>query len=125
MGYESTPRWRLSWRIWLTVFCVWTTLLITPGNWFPGSVATSQVGGIGVAKLLHIGAFAVLAGSAGWLPNTLRQRTMISFAMILHGGLTELIQTQVPYREGSWRDVAIDTVGVIVGYLTTRWRWPA
>ncbi len=125
MDIASLVRRRLPWQLWLAVFVVWTLLLIAPGNWFPGPVVSSQVGGIGVGKLLHVGAFAVLAGSAGWLPLSLRQRSIIAFALILHGGLTELIQTLVPYREGSWRDMGIDTLGVVIGYLTSRWWWPA
>lgn len=124
MDIASLVRHRLPWKLWLPVFVGWTLLLITPGDWFPGPLASSKVGEIGVGKLLHVGAFAVLAGSAGWLPLSLRQRTILAAALILHGGLTELIQTRVPYREGSWRDVGIDTLGVVLGYLTSRWWWP-
>ncbi len=124
MHIDSHQRRRLPWPLWLAVFVMWTFMLIAPGNWFPGPVVSSKVGGIGVGKLLHVGAFAVLAGSTGWLRQTRKLRTLIAFALILHGGLTELIQTRVPYREGSWRDVGIDTLGVVLGYLTSRWWWP-
>jgi hypothetical protein len=113
----------LSSKLWLSTFVVWTLLLITPGNWLPGGGGTS-VSGIGVGKLLHVGAYAVLAGSAGWLPGSKRRRAIIALALILHGGLTELIQTQVPDRCGCWSDVGIDTFGVLTGWLASRWWWP-
>ena len=123
MGLEL-KRKRLPWKIWSAGVVIWTLLLIAPGNWFPGG-GSQTVGSIGAGKLLHVGCYACLAGSAGWLPRSMRWRHIASLGLILHGGLTELIQTQVPYREGCWSDVAIDTVAILIGFAVSRRSWPA
>lgn len=65
----------------------------------------------------------LMSGSAAWLRTTQRNRTMVAISLILHGALTELIQTQVPYRDGNRIDVVIDSVSVLIGWLATlRWR---
>jgi hypothetical protein len=126
MGEASTSqRTPLPGKLWLAVFIVWTLLLVTPGNWLPGGGRIGSFTGITYGKLLHLTAYAALAGSAGWLRGTLTRRTLISLSMILHGGLTELAQTQVPYREGCWSDVGLDSIGVVIGLLASRWWWPA
>ena len=119
---ELVPQRRMPWKWWAVALVIWTGLLVTPGDWF-GAAATTKVGEIGLGKLLHVGAYALLAGSAGWLPGSPHRRTAIALGLILHGGLTELIQTQVPARCGCWTDVGIDSVGVLLGWLTTYcWR---
>jgi VanZ family protein len=124
MEIESdVKRKPLSWKLWLGALVVWTLLLSAPGNWFPGHVHSA--GGMGAGKLLHVGAYAALAGSAGWLPGSMRRRTAIALLLILHGGMTEWIQTIVPFRDGCWRDVGIDTISILIGWLASRRMWPA
>lgn len=109
---------------WLALLLLVTALLTAPGNWFPDQVAQAKVpGGIGLGKLLHVSFYAFLAGSAGWLPLKLERRTAIALALIAHGGLTEVIQLWVPYREGSTVDWAIDSTGVLLGWLVSRPFW--
>ena len=115
-------RSRLPWAFWLIPLLVWTLLLITPGHWFPGG-GRDTVGGMSIGKLIHVFGYAALSGAAGWLNGSRSIRTAISFSLILHGGLTESLQLIVPFREGSLRDVGIDAISVIAGWLATlRWR---
>lgn len=110
-------------RLWLVALTVWTLLLITPGNWF-GSVGAAKVGKVGAGKLLHVSAYAGLTAAIGWLPLSFSKRRLLVLAMILHGVMTEIIQTVIPYREGCLTDVGIDTVSVLLGFiLSYRW-WP-
>lgn len=116
---------RLPSRLWLAALLVWTLALIAPANWFPGGVNKPIAGTIGPGKLLHVAAYAVLAGAAGWLPLSRWARMMVIVSLFAHGGFTELMQTIAPGREGCWRDVGIDAVGVTLGWLAT-WRfWPS
>ena len=113
------------WRGWLCVLAVWTFALVAPGTWF-GQAATAKVGEIGVGKILHFAIYALLAGSAGWLPAPMKWRLAIALPLLsAHGALTEFLQTHVAAREGCVRDWIIDTVGIALGFaLTWRW-WPA
>lgn len=125
MESDGSKQWRMPWQLWCVGLILWSCLLLAPGNWFPGGASTHNVGGIGLGKLLHVGSYAMLSGLAGWLPFPRRQRLWCSFGLILHGGLTELMQTRVPFREGSPKDVGIDIIGVLLGWLVTFRRWPA
>jgi VanZ family protein len=115
---------RLPWWPWLAVLGVWTALLVFPGYWFPHPPPAVSVGELGAGKLLHVAAYAALAASAGWLPASVGWRTLLVVLLVGHGGLTEWLQTFVPWREGCWRDVGIDAAGVTVGWLASRWWWP-
>src|SRR5262245_9181890 len=96
------------WTLWLSALTIWTLLLITPGTWFGDEPARKRIAGVPSAKLLHVGVYSILAISAGWLPTSLGRRTLIVVSLIGHGGLTELVQTQIPARDGTWRDTGID-----------------
>ena len=94
-----------------------------PGDWFyEDATKIKLTGDIGLGKLLHVLAYGTLAGSAGWLPTSFRNRCMIAVGLIGHGALTEFIQLFVPYREGCVRDVIIDAVSISLGLAVT-WRW--
>lgn len=70
-------------------------------------------------KANHALAFATLMAiwSAGWP----RARLVFGLAGLLaHGGLIELLQTQLPPRSGEWADLAADAVGLAIGALVAR-----
>lgn len=112
---------RLSWVYWFLILVIWTALLVAPGDWFFDQ-GKHQIGGLGIGKFLHIGFYALLAASAGWLRLSLNWRMALIPLLVLHGGFTEWMQTFVPFREGCWRDVGIDSLSVLTGFLLT-WRW--
>jgi VanZ family protein len=116
-------RWRLPWRFWIGVLIVWTALLLTPADWF-GKTSSAKIGQFGLGKLLHMGSYFLLAASAGWLRPALPVRLAMIPLLILHGGLTEILQNWVPGREGCWSDVGIDSASILSGFLLTCWFWP-
>jgi hypothetical protein len=107
--------------VWFGVLALWTALLLTPGDWF-GDSSKQKLGVIGIGKLLHVGFYFLLAATAGWLRWPLFWRLAIIPLLIIHGGLTEWLQTMVRLREGCWRDVGIDTASVLAGFAIT-WPW--
>jgi VanZ family protein len=115
---------RLPWGVWLTVLIVWTGLLLTPGDWLVDQ-SKHQTGTLGIGKLLHVGFYFMLAALTGWLRLAKNWRLLLIPILMLHGGLTEWLQTFVPYREGAWRDVGLDSLSVLAGFLVTWPKWPA
>ncbi len=112
-------------RLWLVVFILWTLGLVTPGGWF-GQAASTKVGELSAGKILHVGVYALLAGSAGWLPIKWQWRFLIAVPLLsAHGALTETIQLWIPQRTGSAFDWMIDTTGIILGWLAARTYWPS
>src|SRR5215471_15868377 len=88
MGQTESPpqRRRVVWAVWIAVLVVWSLLLETPGNWFPGWRGPKPAGVIDpFGKSLHIAAYFALAASAGWLPTSRLIRTEIVLLLILHG----------------------------------------
>src|SRR5262245_11567195 len=122
-GEFKSSRWRLPWRYWIGMLVLWTALLLTPADLF-GKTSSAKVGDVGLGKLLHVGCYFLLSASAGWLRPALSVRLAVIPLLVLHGGFTELLQTWVPGREGCWRDVGIDSIGVFAGFLITWWFWP-
>ena len=69
-------------------------------------------------KVNHTLAFLALATTAT-LCNApgLRSALFAFAALLLYGGFIELVQTQLPHRQGDWNDLAADALGVILGLL--------
>ena len=65
-------------------------------------------------KSNHALAFAalMLAGRLCWL----RRPWALWLALLAYGGLIELLQTQVPGRDGEWPDLLADAVGLSLGW---------
>ena len=74
-----------------------------------------------LAKCLHTGCYAFLTALALiWVPTRRGKVLAIGF-MLFHGVGTEIGQTYVPNRVGSIKDVLIDSAGVFIGVIATRW----
>jgi VanZ family protein len=56
------------------------------------------------------------------LPLPRRAHWLIPALLVLHGAATELIQAQLPYRDGNPRDAALNALGVVLGVAIT-WKW--
>jgi VanZ family protein len=110
----------LRWLLWVVCLVIWTILLLTSA---PAHFAREHVNpytNLPISKFLHIGAYAFLAALAGTL--NLRHRWILLVVLALHGVMTEVLQTFVPDRSGSLRDVLIDHVGIALGVLIS-WAW--
>ena len=113
-------RWYL--RLWLVVLLVWTFGLVAPGTWF-GQAATTKVGQVGLGKLLHFCVYAILAGSAGWLPLSYNWRLLDGVFLAECTWSTNRSHSIARAgTEGCVRDWFIDTAGILLGIAVT-WRW--
>ena len=75
-----------------------------------------------VSKVLHVTVYAALAVLTGWLRAPARARLLLLFFLMAHAAVTEHLQTYIPRRTGSARDVCVDHLGVLAG-LALSWRW--
>lgn len=110
------------WVFWLACVAVWTAALLTT---FPVEVSR-QVLPSGMqfptAKVLHVSAYAFLTAFVARLPVRGRVRWLFVAFLSLHGFATEYLQTFVPERGGSLRDVGLDHLGILLG-LVLGWPW--
>jgi VanZ family protein len=115
--------WR--WCLWLTALAVLTFALVMPvpapetlplGEWITPQKFL-------LAKSVHVAAYAVLTIGAAWLEAPLSWRWGLPVFLVLHGAATEWIQSHLPYREGTVRDVLFDAAGVLLGCLLTWRHW--
>ncbi|HEX2818130.1 MAG TPA: VanZ family protein [Phenylobacterium sp.] len=84
-------------------------LTLAPGKDVPGV-------GLVWDKAEHAISWAVLTG-AGLLLST-RRRWAIGLFAFAFGAAIEVLQATLPFgRDGDWRDLAADTVGIGVAYL--------
>ena len=97
---------------WSAGLLVWTVLLLLPVS----PRAVEAVGGpdhaFAVGKSLHVGVYALLALTAArpW-------RGVVLVVLLGHAATTEYLQ-QFTGRGSSWRDVGLDSLGILLGLLT-------
>lgn len=118
---------RYCWLIWAALLILWTIGLLLPVSadisWDNRSLGISLK--LIAAKLLHFGAYTVLAVLASCLRVVPRYRWLLVFFLMFHATATEALQTLIPGRGGSLRDVLFDQVGIALGILVS-WRiWTA
>ncbi len=66
-------------------------------------------------KLVHAGLFALLAATGRWRCGPV---TAVLVAVCAYAPLSEVVQAVLlPHRDGDWRDVAADLLGVALGWL--------
>jgi VanZ family protein len=110
------------WVIWGICVAVWTLALVTPQ---PAEIAQDvlpQQAHFPISKTLHVSAYAFLTALAAWLRVRGPKRWLLVAFLSLHGFLTEYIQNFVPLRTGTWRDVGLDHLGILLG-LAVSWKW--
>jgi VanZ family protein len=100
---------------------VWTWKLVEP-NPVPAALEEELPADwrFWLSKAVHFGMYFILFLLGTWGAGP-RWRWGVAGLLLLHAGLTELIQTWVPHRHGSLRDVLIDGGGVLAGLLFTEW----
>jgi hypothetical protein len=102
-----------AWVAWVVALGVWTGMLLTPDR-----VLRPLGDVLSWGKLLHVAAYAALTGWVFVLTSGRSGRFMLWAALSAHGFLTESLQNVVPGRTGSFRDVAIDHAGIVLGLLS-------
>ena len=102
-------RWQPAWRALLLV-------LMCVAAWFAFRPVTHQVRMDGADKFDHLLAFTAL-GLAARLTAApgLRRSLLAASGLLLYGGFIELVQTQLPTRQGDWADLVANGVGVAAG----------
>jgi VanZ family protein len=108
---------------WWIAVALWTAALLTS---YPVQVSQQVLPAsttYPAAKTLHIVAYAGLAGLVPWLAVSLSGRWMLLAFLSLHASGTEFFQQFVPLRTGSWTDVGIDHVGLLLGLVFTWKGW--
>ena len=69
-------------------------------------------------KLNHAMAFASLAFCGHWSLSSPRARWLaLPLALLAYGGAIELLQLQIPGRDGEWVDLLGDAVGIVIGLI--------
>ena len=121
--------WPSRWWIWGVCITAWTIALLYPVVPRIGLEGTEELLTLRavVAKTVHVGAYAFLAGLTGWLRAPLRYRALLVFILMAHGTATELLQAWMEHmqwsvRKGQLTDVGFDNLGILIGLLTT-WKW--
>ena len=97
-------RWRL----------IFLVLLVTVG-WLALTPAPPRAISTGWDKSNHLLAFATLmiCGRLAWP----RHWPALFAGLLAYGGAIELLQLQVPGRDGEWADVLADSIGLALGQL--------
>ncbi|MDC8773848.1 VanZ family protein [Roseateles albus] len=102
---SARPLWRLVLLL-LLVFISYMALSPAP----PKSLGSSW------DKLNHALAFASLAFCGHWSLSSGRARWIaLPLALLAYGGAIELLQLNIPGRDGEWADLLGDAVGITIG----------
>jgi VanZ family protein len=122
-GFRNTSKRRIIlWTVWVLYFAAWSTALLTP---HPVRVAEAVLP-VGTrflsAKTLHVAAYLVLTILTGAIGTRRPWRWALLALLSAHAMGTEYFQQFVPTREGSWRDVGLDHIGICLGVLLA-WKW--
>lgn len=118
MVTTAVRRWL--WVGWGTALAVWTYMLLSPevSKELGEIVPTTQR--YVASKGLHVAGYAFFAIIVPYLTDSIRFRRTLWFSLVAHGILTECIQPYVG-RSGEVRDAILDTVGVGMGLMLSRW----
>jgi len=112
-------------RRWCAV-ALWMGLIFAlssvPSLTIPGGPIVNLV----LRKLAHFGEFAVLTGLLWWalrihVPNPLQAGLLAVLTAVLFACSDEWHQTWIAGRYGTFRDVGIDTLGIVGSYALVQW----
>lgn len=78
-----------------------------------------------IRKLAHVTEYAVLGGCTGFFAKTfapgLKSRSIFAFMIsVFYATTDEIHQYFVPGRVGTWSDVLIDSLGIVLGIMIYR-----
>ena len=114
---------KVRWALWALALVGWTALLLRPEPAQVAGEVLPEQAVFPVAKLGHVGAYAVLTLLTAWLPVRVPGRFWLLALVILHAPGTEWLQQFVEGRTGTVRDAVLDWVGIAVGVALTWRRW--
>ncbi len=122
-GFPGTGKKRiLLWTLWVLYVGAWSTALLTPDPVKMAEAVLPAPTRFVSAKTLHVAAYLVLTVLTGLLGTRRSWRWALLALLSAHALATEYFQQFVPTREGSWRDVGLDHIGICLGLLLG-WKW--
>ncbi len=113
---------RIRWAVWSLYLLAWSAALLTPHPMGAARALLPSDLRFLAAKALHVSAYALLAILTGWLRAGPRSRWLLLALLSGHAFATEFGQRFVALRTGSWRDVGLNHLGLLLGVALT-WYW--
>jgi VanZ family protein len=115
------------WLIWTFVIIAWTVALEAPVPIpeSPGSGSSVLTARMLFSKSLHVAAYAFLTVLSAWPRLPTRYRWLMMFFLMAHATATEVLQVALHEwcgRGGSLWDVALDQIGILIGFVIG-WKW--
>jgi VanZ family protein len=119
--------WLYAWRwpIWLVYVLAWTAALLMPVPEMADANTHHLIldRRFLLAKVVHVGAYVVMAGLTAWLRAPVRYRFVLMFFLMAHATISEVLQDITDLgRTGALVDVAFDHFGIALGTFAT-WSW--
>lgn len=124
---QPRPGQGARWLLWLACLGAWTVALLVPQPIQPGTGLRDPDFLFTTAKLLHVLAYAALAGLGTWFAVSIRQYVLVPGTLIVHACVTEWLQWSLPElgRFGTVRDALLDCLGIGLGMglvVIRKWR---
>jgi VanZ family protein len=110
------------WVLWGLFLAAWTAALVTSEPVRIHDQYLHDPWGIPLGKVLHVGAYAFLAATAGLLRLRRPWGWVVLIALLEHGVLTEFAQGFNPDRTPAVFDILLDHAGVALGAVAA-WAW--
>jgi VanZ family protein len=112
----------IRWCLWWLALAAWTAVLLSSRAPAVVDAVVPSALHFWVAKAGHVCTYALLSALAGFMPAGWRSQAALRLLLVCHGAATEYLQTFVPGRTGSVRDVGLDAAGVMLGWAAW-WAW--
>src|ERR1700720_2637346 len=112
----------LWWAIWLCYGAAWTAALVTPQPVHIRDAVLKKAPAEYTSKLLHVCAYLGFTVLSGCLRVPLPYRWFMLVFLSAHAIGTEYLQQFIPDRTPALGDIALDHLGIAVGFVV-RWKW--
>jgi VanZ family protein len=111
----------LWWTIWLCYTSAWTAALVTPQPVHIRDAIMSEAPAEYTSKVLHVCAYLGFTVLSGCLRIGLPYRWFMLLFLSAHAIGTEYLQQFIPERTPALGDIALDHLGIALGFVVS-WR---